>query len=178
MVLPDLRSPPQSGPPASGSHLASPPVRRGERPTAMGLGQLDQGTTPPGSTASLDSSGLVRRRCCNPARSWGRDRKTFPEACRSGALRGLPPAGARALLPGLLWTSAPPAAPVPAGISTTSQFEAMDSLDPPEMQLQLKPFSSPPPSPLTNTLSPTRTPHRVSFLFCSSSPLTPPYPPS
>lgn len=65
-----------------------------------------------------------------------------------------------------------PAAQVPARISTISQSEAMDSLDPPEMQLQLKPFS-PPPSPLTNPLSPTQTPHRVSFLSCPSSPLPP-----
>lgn len=57
-----------------------------------------------------------------------------------------------------------PAAQVPVGISTTSQHEAMDSLDPPEMQLQLKHFFSPPPSPLPNALSPTQTPHRVSFL--------------
>lgn len=33
------------------------------------------------------------------------------------------------------------------------------------MQFQLKPFFSPPPSPLTNPLSPTRTPHPVSFLL-------------
>lgn len=32
----------------------------------------------------------------------------------------------------------------PAGISTTSQYEAVDSLGLPEMQLLLKPFSPPP----------------------------------
>ena len=94
-VLPELGCPPQSGPPASGSHLASQPVRSGGRQPAMRLRQLDRGTTPPGSTTSLESSGLSRRRCCNPARSWGRDRKTFAGACRSGALRGLPLAGGR-----------------------------------------------------------------------------------
>lgn len=94
-MLRELGCPPQPGPPASGSHLASPPVTQGGRQRAMGpglglgLGQLDQGTTAPGRTTSSESSGLVRRRCCNPARSRGRDRKTFTGACRSGALRGL-----------------------------------------------------------------------------------------
>lgn len=93
MPLLELGCHPRPGPPARGSHLASPPVTQGGRQRAMGLGlglgQLDQGTTAPGRTTSFESSGLVRRRCCNPARSRGRDRKTFTGACRSGALQGL-----------------------------------------------------------------------------------------
>lgn len=129
VILPEPGCPPQPGPPASGSHPASPPVTQGGRQRAMGLGlgELDQGTTAPGRTTSSESSGLVRRRCCSPARSRGRDRKTFTGACRSGALRGLQLADRRS---GLSSRSSLDFCPTPPPMSLKG------SLPPPSMRLE------------------------------------------
>lgn len=144
-----------------------------------GLGQLDQGTTAPGRTTSLESSGLVRRRCCIPARSRGRDRKTFTGACRSGALRGLQLAHRRS---GPSSRSSGEFCPTPPPMalqgSPPTPGMRLRTLDAPEMQLQLKPFVSPPPSPLTKPLSPTPTPRPCQLPLRLLLPLTPPYPPS
>lgn len=110
--------------------------------------ELDLPTTTPGLASS--GLGLVMRRCGNPARSRGRDRKTCPGSCWLGAPRGLHLTHNDGALLSSGWNSAPPHCPCPEGMSTF-----VHTLDP-QKQLFLK-FSSPP-------LSPTQTPPRVGFL--------------
>lgn len=135
-----------------------PTCEEGRKVDSHGAGAAGPGPNSPGSTASLESSGLDRRRCCSPARSWGRDRKTFAGSCRSGALRGLLLAGGRAFLPGLLWTSAPPRYPSPCRDLHHLPVKLWTHWIPQKCSLSSNP-SSPLLPPQTNPFSPTQTPH-------------------
>lgn len=135
----------------------------------------DRGTTAPGRTTSLESFGRVRRRCCSPARSRGRDRKTFPRPAGL-ARRGLRLAPRED--PALLSQPAgiPPhlTAPTPAG---TPPLPAGGCGLPDPQKRGSNPLRRLP----SDQPSPTQTPHRAASspaLPSSSLALTPPFPPS
>lgn len=129
------------------------------------------GPAAPGRSTSFESSGLVRRRCCAPARSRGRDRKTFTGACRSGALRGLQPAAYQRSGPSLEFCPTPPTMDL-QGSPPTPSMELWTHWIPEKRSFSSNPSFLLLPHPGPSLCLPPQLPHRVSFL-----PAPPPPPP-